>query len=107
MEDLTKLPKWAQSKINVLEMRLREEKARNAIIDAGESNTLIWMWDSPDVSLPNNAHIRFRLADSEKAGLTEITVNVKDDVLRVSTGVDAIAVYPGAANTVEIGRRVR
>ena len=67
-EDITKLPKWAQRRIQVAEMRVEEanQRIREMVGDAPGSTILVHraLGDrDKDLRLPANALVRFLLGD--------------------------------------------
>ncbi len=105
-ENVSKLPKWAQSKIQVLEMRVSELKSTLAQLSSKEpTDTIIVNYgvDEPDTNLPNHSHIEFRPKDGDPIEVylrhddpTTITVSASRfgglKVLPVATNVIRICV---------------
>ncbi len=99
-EEFFKLPKWAQNKVNVLQMRLREAKGEiDRIKDNPESNTIVGsafrLPDEPPVHyLRNDERITFVLNDGK------VSIRVSGDMLDVHAMSDEknLCVYPAVAN---------
>jgi hypothetical protein len=103
-EEINKLPKWAQSKINTLQMRLNEvTKERNRLLDNPESNTIIGNGyrindeEAPIQYAKNNQQITFRLPNCN------IRIRIDKDYLDVNMSENKYAtrlcVLPNAANS--------
>lgn len=99
-EDVTKLPKWAQTKIHVLEMRLAEARAENAQISAGATDTFVdtRIDGVPTKYLPNGTEVTFAVGRDR----SQIRVRREHDVLLIN-GDDTLAVMPWAANMIKVG----
>lgn len=104
VENVSKLPKWAQRKIRVLEMHLRE--ANNTLSQLGSkksTDTVVVNYGlkENDTNLPNHSHIEFKPKDGPPIEVylrheetTGITVSAS------RTG--GLKVLPVAANVVRI-----
>lgn len=63
-EDITRLPKWAQTKIEVLEMRVREARDRETAMFANPADTDTLFFDAYHYNprpLPKGTRVRFLL----------------------------------------------
>lgn len=96
MDDITKLPKWAQNKIGTLEDKIGTLEAQvrhyKSIQDLSES-TVSWidLFTNETHPLPDHAIIRFKTADGR------VDVNLRKGFIDVnSDGVSVI--IPEAAN---------
>lgn len=102
MNDRSKLPAWARNLIEKLEADIAYERKRNAVIDAGESDT----WIESNVPtfgaktfLPSGSLIKFRT----KGGIVRVNA-IRDrrdrqvGELDVNSEVGALIVRPRAAN---------
>lgn len=96
-QDITKLPRWAQDRIRITEMRLQEARLRiDQMFGAAETDTT--MQDYPESrKLPKGANIRFALDKHEW-----VDVRIRDGRVLVM-GSYAINLHPEAANTLTIG----
>jgi hypothetical protein len=96
-QDITKLPRWAQSRIQVAEMRLKEAQTRIDQIN-GMADTDTFIAEYPDMRpLPKDSNIRFML-DKRK------WINVRIRAGRVLVmGSYAIDLRPESANTLSVG----
>ncbi len=70
MSDIAKLPKWAQEKIEVLEMRLKEMEARARAYEEKKPTKvfvkyLMLMSNDPPLYLPDDRQIRFVLGKAD------------------------------------------
>jgi hypothetical protein len=70
MNDVTKLPKWVQDKIQVLEMRLQEMTKRARAYEEGRPTRvsihhLQLSSDEKPLYLPDDRQIRFRVGDED------------------------------------------
>lgn len=95
MYDVTKLPKWAQFKIKVLERNLELAKETAAKSDLPDSK-ISWRYAIDRHGIPDNATVEFDIDD------TRIDISIVDGVLRVSSSGNSISVLPRAANAVWI-----
>jgi hypothetical protein len=85
--DVTKLPKWAQRRIETLETQLEQVREANRLQVEGETDIWIQDYSRGDRPLPVNSTIRFDLGDDE------IDISVRDH----SSGRPALYVYvPGS-----------
>ena len=101
--DVTKLPKWAQQKIDLLERRITELMlARDAALNAvaGGQKTRVYVNGHtirPNMYLPENHTITFVLDNKE-----EVSVNLIGDRIDVRTNWHRMEILPSAANHAEI-----
>lgn len=103
-EDLTKLPKWAQSLVSNLTSRAEIAEAQLKLAFAGKGgetdSVLRTRFGQEDINLPNGAVIRFAL----ERGNVDVKVDA-DGALEVhgsSMGVSALAIKPVVSNVVRI-----
>lgn len=99
-EEVAKLPKWAQSKVNVLQMRLRESKEELTRIKANKpSDTIVGFKSShekePVQYLKNGQLITFMINNNY------FMVKVKNNSLDIMGNI-SILIIPKASNTCEI-----
>ena len=101
-EDLTKLPRWAQNRIRVAEMRTKEaeQRVREMVGDAPGSTILVYraLGDRvEDLRLPAHAIVRFLLGDDWIDGRVQ-------DRRVLFTAIDSLDIRPsGGTNTITIG----
>lgn len=103
-DNLQDLPKWAQTEVETLQMRLRAAKNEiNRLNDNPESNTLVGFNSTHSgeqlIYLRNNQMITFCLPDGE------VTAQIKKDSLEISTsGFSKGDMYirPQVSNVVQI-----
>jgi len=100
VNDVTKLPRWAQDKIALLERNLEYAKKQLAALD-NENGMVTWESYPEKHGIPPTATVRFRL----NIGNVEARIDGSGDHLRVSTTTGRLVVLPGAANTVHIEAR--
>jgi len=103
--NIEKLPKWAQSHIKVLEMRLREQRERKEELEAlyrgeGETNVILVDHTNGDKPLPKNSTIRFKTGKQQDWENIDIRVD-RRGMLEVR-GMRGISVRPEAANMIRI-----
>ncbi len=98
MEDLKKLPKWAQERIQVAEMRRDEAEAKVAELFRGE-DTDIFMLDGLSAQYPllRRATIRFWVNASQ-----HIEVRRQADGSLFVSGTRRVRIRPQAANCFEV-----
>jgi len=82
-ENLVDLPKWAQSEIKVLQMRLREAKSEiDRVLENPESNTVLGTTfvtrDEKTRYLKNNQEVTFILTKGE------VSARIKNDSVEIS-----------------------
>jgi hypothetical protein len=100
-QDITRLPKWAQDRIRLLEANLRSaQRDLDAMTgDPANTDTLLWNYQN-EKGLPRHANIRFRTgpkgADYIDARLDDIEGCV------VIHGGDRLAIVPSASNVIKI-----
>ncbi len=97
-----RLPKWARDHIDRLERDLDRYKAERVRIDTGDTEVFVQgPGVEPDLPLPPHSTVRFVL------GETRFDVSAEGATLQVyavgQSGVDTIAVFPRAANSIAIG----
>lgn len=100
-EDLTKLPKWAQRKIRVLESDLAAAKAK---LNDGPDGSRVILDPYSDFARPvGDPLVRFQYLDGQY-----IDVGFRGDVLTASAG-DMLLVGPSAWNVVRLipGKEIR
>lgn len=103
-ENLSDLPKWAQSEVNILIMRLNEaNKELKRIKENPESNTIVGFAHSMEGEslhyLKNNQSITFRLP------LGEVEARIKNDILEISeSGLSdgSLFIKPQVSNVIQI-----
>ena len=108
MNDITKLPKWAQAKISVLEANVEHYKKAALEMESGESNVYqrdYASWPEDRRPIKRDSHILFVAEDG-----TEFDVGFRDDEFEVTLGArsvkDRLAIKPRSSNVVVIeGRR--
>lgn len=104
---LERLPKWAQSEIQVLQQKLEDAEKRIAELSAGpeETDTLVQDYVRQNIPLPPGAHVRFVLdADNYiEANLENHTWIGR--ILKVRSSGSAsgsIVVLPTGANSISL-----
>lgn len=100
-DNLDKLPKWAQTEISVLQLRLDEAKKEIARRDENpESNTILGSPYSfkgePIVYLRENQQITFKLPKGH------LTVRIERDFLDINTNGGDFVIKPSASNTAKL-----
>lgn len=101
-EDWTKLPKWAQSRLRVLEANYESLRERLAAMDAGQTDT--WMERSQEkIHLPQGVAITFRTRHGEIQCrvLGESEMNGEAGVLYVNSG-GRIVIRPQVSNAIDL-----
>lgn len=99
MEDVTKLPKWAQEKIRLLEMRLAEARAENTEIAEGNTDTFVeGRLGLPDKYLPNRTEVTFRIGPDRR---NVIRVRNEKNHIYIN-GDDALMIEPWVTNVVKV-----
>ena len=106
IQDVKKLPQWAQDNFNLLTMRLREAKEEIAKLKENPpSNTIVGFENTEGMGmgkthyLPNNSMITFKLPKGK------MIVRIKDDVLDISAQILSISdfvVIPRSTNGLEL-----
>ena len=101
MEDLTKLPKWAQRKIEALRRDVEHwKRIAQQRVGEGETDTFVWQpVDGDDIPLPKRAAIEFRLTERSRVRVFIREDRDGDRVLDVC-GSDPLHVLPVASNVV-------
>jgi len=103
-ENVRKLPKWAQDKIKVLEMRVSELKTTLTQLGSAkptDTRVINYGTDEPDTNLPNHSHIEFKPKDGEPI---EVCLRHDDTegIVVTSAGYGSLRVMPWATNVVKI-----
>lgn len=101
MEDVKKLPKWAQDRINLLEESLKDEKARVAtFLGKKPSRVSIrhWNGDIHDIKFMPEETYRFQV-DGES---DYVEVTIVDKHLSVRTGDRLLIVLPEGSNCTSV-----
>jgi hypothetical protein len=101
MVDISKLPKWAQSRIKVLESEIAERDRRIAAL-TGEKETRIKIEGfnlMPDAYLDNRVILRYQI-DNNKLHYIDVGLNMHHPgcLSIYSSGVGELAFLPGATN---------
>lgn len=103
-EDLTKLPKWAQSLVSNLTERAEKAEAQLAHTYArpGDDTNVVLRtrFGHPDINLPNGAVVRFSL----ERGNVDVRVDASGalEVHGNSIGASSLAIKPTVSNLVQI-----
>ena len=96
--DVTKLPIWAQGRIRIAEMRLREaEEKINTLFVTKDTDTFWAEGIDPMKPLPKGGRVRFCLGPRQ-----HIDVRIEEGRIDVN-GSDTVVVYPLSSNLVQIG----
>lgn len=97
VEDITKLPKWAQRRIQTLE---RDNADLVAQLTAGDADTDVHILDyvHGDRPLPRHTVIKFTLSNG---GYVQCRVNDKRDCVNVMTE-EALHVQPEVTNVINV-----
>lgn len=111
-EQFAKLPKWAQSEIKVLQMRVTEHRAMLAGTLPSETDTWISRFTVPSAPLEQHERIAYRLdalgmnedyASSSTVLEAYVRGNRPDAHLEVTTqGGEALIVQPVSSNVIRI-----
>lgn len=99
MNDVTKLPKWAQVRISNLESKLKADVAywKGKAVEAETGDTNTFLGDYPDdIGLPRGSRIVFVLPSGR------ISADVRDDHLHLHARNGALVVQPVVTNAVNI-----
>lgn len=101
MPDTSKLPKWAQDHIRLLEMRVREADKRAATLFGPANTNVTWVdyGHGTKHPLPSYASVRFSLAPH---GYVEVRVERERNRVYVSAGEECLVVRPEATNVVTL-----
>ena len=100
MNDITRLPKWAQYRIAIAEMRVRESEERVAsLFGQTETNTL-WSDMTHDAyrPLPDHSTVKFMLGRS----YIEAHIDHLNNELHIYGSGTEMQVLPRAANSIYI-----
>lgn len=94
------LPKWAQEKIRILEMRLTEHDAQVKVMngDVSETNTTVIDYVYGDQALKPGSRIGFDLM----SGQLNARINKDGTQLEISTPHGALWLCPQTSNTVKV-----
>ena len=101
--DISKLPKWAQRDIQVLEANLRSARRKLKEI-AGEGETEVYLQQhmENDIPLPAGSQIRFMVPGrGQPNDRHHIDARVEGDGLRLY-GSRCVEIRPGSANNILI-----
>ena len=108
MNDRTKLPKWAQASLALLESQVAHYKAQVAEMDAGDG-VQGWGRDTQTGRalkhpIPEGEPFFFFAKRDRGKGIATLDArfDAAEQVLRVRTGVGAIIVKPACSNEIEI-----
>jgi len=105
-ENIDKLPKWAQSKIKVLEMRLAEAKEVIKEIGSKEpTDTRILrplLEGCGDMNLPNHSHIEFRPKDGKPLEVTLRHDETRGIVITSGSNGGGLRIHPWASNSIKV-----
>lgn len=97
--DIEKLPKWAQSRIQISEMRRGEAEARlAAMFPEAETDTYWNVNYEKKLPLPKGSRVRFQIGTDT---LDYIDVSLHDGLLKVEASGE-ISVHPYASNYIKI-----
>ncbi len=100
--DVTRLPRWAQDRIRIAEMRLREARAEIETLFVTKDTDTFWAEGiDPEKPLPKGGRVRFYLGTYQ-----HIDVRIEEGRIDVN-GSDTLVVYPLASNLVRIGFKLR
>ena len=94
-ENLSKLPKWAQERIRVLEMRLQESQATIKAMFPGSISNVLWRGEN-HYPLPPNSSIRFFLAGKI------VDVRIDEEKLYINGSLLHLNVKPVATNAIYV-----
>jgi hypothetical protein len=96
-EDVARLPKWAQERIRILEMRLSEARAENDKLKTFDGDGRVFIQGyagEKNYPLPERGRIGFML------GKLRLTIGFNNhNELEVNSASASIAVLPRAANS--------
>lgn len=97
--DVTKLPKWAQQRIQTLERNLEHYKKR---LEAGPANSRVFADPYSDARRPLgwDTVIQFDLGEEGEWG-KKIEVRIDGKGVKVMGG-SRLAVFPSAANSIQV-----
>lgn len=106
-EAFKRLPIWARREIMSLKRRAAEAEAyaEEALLKVADPETKIFLaqYERPDVPLPANSRVLFKLDDNVTI---EVTPDGRDNSITVrgnGFGVGALGVYPEVSNSVRVG----
>lgn len=105
VQDMKKLPKWAQNRIEVLEMNLASAKKEvEQVYSDNPTDTFIpseaYAGGHPRMNLPNKARVEFKPKDGEAIQVHLMYDDHKG--IYVTTNRGTLRVTPWAANVVKI-----
>lgn len=100
MEDVSKLPKWAQSRIYVLECKIAHMQELHAKVLNGQEKSdgpciIIGPYDDRHVHVSHKTYIEFNLGKGHES---RIRVSMKDGYLDVNAG-GTVNITPNASNS--------
>jgi hypothetical protein len=99
VEDISRLPKWAQTKIRVLEMRLEESAARIRQIDGlEETNVFMDGGMGEDRRLPKDTRILFKLPGR----MSSLYCRIDKGRLYVQSAGASVRIAPASANSFHV-----
>ena len=101
MSDVTRLPKWAQQRIKILELELHDIKGQLKQVSSGES-PVYWedgLRDYTMHGIPERAAVVFRVQGGT------LDVNLRDGRIQIrgTSGRTQIDVRPEAGNAISVG----
>jgi ribosomal protein L6P/L9E len=96
MNDVTKLPKWAQEHIKKLECRVSEIDARIAAENGPDTRVQQLFGAREHKNLGDRVTVRFNIKGHE-----HIDVSMRDDHIYVS-GISTIIITPTASNCIQV-----
>ncbi len=104
--DVSRLPKWAQDRIRVLEIdKARWKQSAQQVAD-GESNVYLRDYTGDGEfrrALPQNSHVIFVVEDgSIEVGFRDGTLDVRTEGLGAN---QRLAVFPVSSNVIEVAAR--
>ena len=95
-EDLSRLPKWAQNRISVLEMRLDESAARTRQMDGlEETNVYMDGGIGEDRRLPKDTRILFKLPGR----MSDLYCRIDKGRLYVQSNGSSVRIAPSSGNS--------
>ena len=100
--DLTRLPKWAQSHIEVLRMRLDEANKRNDALSGQLPTNTFWRSGYGFSPLPDGSLVRFVLGPSASSPIENcIYARIEGDKLYVNAS-GKLVILPEAVNSARL-----
>ena len=101
-ERISRLPKWAQSHIGVLERDNKSFRDRDEAMETGDTNT--WREDifpEPDIALPPDSQIIF-LCKNEDGRIVSIKARAHDDCVQIHSPHGQIMITPSSSNWIKV-----